>query len=187
MVFLQDKNYEITSISYCITYSPNTAIVKFSSVRKTLKVLKMDPVLKKILFAMMLLLLFIPSASASCMGTVSVFTNPAYAQVYLDGSYQGETSPTHAFQLKGVPCGTHTVEVRKEGYQPYSEDVTVEAATGYKVSKKLIPLETPSTEITTETSTPEANTTATTPGMLSLTVFSGILVSILAVLIIKKK
>lgn len=146
----------------------------------------MESVKKIFIFLLLLAVFIIPPASASCMGTISVFTNPAYAKVYLDGSLQGETSPNYAFQLKGVPCGTHTVEVKLEGYQPYSEEVSVEASTGYKVSAKLSPIATATTaEATTETPATEA--TATTPGILPVTVVSGVLISIFGVLALRKE
>jgi len=50
------------------------------------------------------------------VGTLQINTTPSGADVYVDGSWRG-TTPI----ILTLPPGTHTIEIRKEGYPPLTE------------------------------------------------------------------
>lgn len=65
--------------------------------------------------------------------TIDVQGSPIQeAKVYLNGEYVGK-SPT---AIKGVPTGLHTLRAQKEGYEIYSETVTIDNE--FAVSRELI-------------------------------------------------
>ncbi|HHT9146992.1 MAG TPA: PEGA domain-containing protein [Candidatus Wunengus sp. YC61] len=57
-------------------------------------------------------------------GAIKIVCNPADAEVFIDGASMGEVN-----RYDGNPgyiklsSGTHKVEIKKEGYAPYSRDV----------------------------------------------------------------
>ncbi len=53
-------------------------------------------------------------------GTVNVSTNPGSARVYIDGTFMGQ-SP----QSRQLPLGSHTVEIRMDGYITETRDINI--------------------------------------------------------------
>jgi hypothetical protein len=69
-------------------------------------------------------------------GALSIISQPAEAQVYLDGEYVGSTPCI----LDGVPFGQHGLRLTKAGYSGYSEDIEVSQANQkIEVSLPLLP------------------------------------------------
>ncbi|MDI3474741.1 MAG: hypothetical protein PWQ95_469 [Thermococcaceae archaeon] len=93
--------------------------------------------------------------------TLSITSDPSGASVYVDGSYAGET-PLSDYQ---VSPGEHTVEVRKEGYEPYTKKITVSAGEKASVSATLVAIATMESTTTTKTSR-TSTTTATTSNII---------------------
>ena len=58
-------------------------------------------------------------------GTISIYTDPAYVDVYLDGEYQGEN--TGYMWIDNINEGYHEVELVKYGYYTIKEDIYVYA------------------------------------------------------------
>ncbi|WFN33773.1 PEGA domain-containing protein [Methanogenium sp. S4BF] len=74
-------------------------------------------------------------------GALSVTSNPAYAAVYLDGTYEGQTSPGIPFVISEVMAGSHTVMVRLSGYDDSVSTVTVNSGQTTTVRAELSPAE----------------------------------------------
>ncbi len=70
-------------------------------------------------------------------GSVSVTSNPAYASVYLDGVFHGQTEPGTPLNINGVAAGTHTVKVTLAGYQDSVTSVTVNSGQTSTVTANL--------------------------------------------------
>ena len=68
-------------------------------------------------------------------GTLQIESNPSGAKVYVDNAYRGRTPL--AFALNP---GIHSVDVRLDGYQPYSARVQVRAGQTTRVSPRLVRL-----------------------------------------------
>jgi PEGA domain len=65
-----------------------------------------------------------PGARDTQFGTIAVRFQPTDAEVLIDGEpWQGADSEHRLFV--NLPAGSHRVEVRKAGYQPFSTDVDV--------------------------------------------------------------
>jgi hypothetical protein len=62
-------------------------------------------------------------------GSVSIQTVP-WAVIYIDGHYAG-TSPVLDVS---IPAGTHTLRAERVGYQPYEQDLTVQAGEAVRVT-----------------------------------------------------
>ena len=58
-------------------------------------------------------------------GTISIYNEPAYVDVYLDGEYQGEN--TGYMWIDNINEGYHEVELVKYGYYTITEDIYVYA------------------------------------------------------------
>ena len=84
----------------------------------------------------------------STTGTISVSSSPSGANVYMDNAYKGITPLT----ITDVSSGTHTIEVKLEGYQDWSTSVQVTAGGTASVPASLTLSPTP-------TPTPKAPTT----------------------------
>jgi TolB-like protein len=69
-------------------------------------------------------------------GGLQVTTDPPGADLRVDGDNKGQTPAT----LKGLPAGSHKVELSLDGYQAYSADVPVKENETAKVDVKLIRL-----------------------------------------------
>lgn len=70
-------------------------------------------------------------------GALSVTSNPSYAAVYLDGTYQGQTAPGTPLIVSAVTAGSHTVMVRLSGYDDSVSTVTVNSGQTTAVSAEL--------------------------------------------------
>ena len=72
--------------------------------------------------------------SAPEVGTVQVTSTPPGAGVYLDNEYKGTTPVT----IKEVPAGTHTIEVRQDGYERWISPVTFSKGSAGTLSATLV-------------------------------------------------
>ncbi len=94
--------------------------------------------LKKIVLLSSVLAFFVPLFLLGCgmptetlkavgnEGLVKIIADPGSAQVYVDGNFIGKA---HDFNgnpgLLRLTHGTHTIELKKDGYQPYTRRVFV--------------------------------------------------------------
>jgi len=99
-------------------------------------------------------------------GGITISTEPSGAEVWVDGALKGTTP----LDLSNVTEGNHTVEVRKDGYEPVLENVTVTGGANATVERVLAPGTTPGTPAETLSGTlPVAPTRiAFPPGALLL-------------------
>jgi hypothetical protein len=67
-------------------------------------------------------------------GSVRIISSPAGAEIYLDSEYRGTTPAT----VTAVPAGTHTLEIRTNGYDRWTAPVTVKAGSMLNVSAMLV-------------------------------------------------
>jgi len=84
-------------------------------------------------------LVAIPPPPAS--GSISVQSNPADANVYLDSVMTGITPVL----IPGVTPGSHTVRIEKTGYGPWESTISVSAGATTVVSANLFPIPPPPT------------------------------------------
>jgi parallel beta-helix repeat protein len=75
----------------------------------------------------------------STTGSISVFSSPSGADVYLDNKYQGLTHCT----ITNVPPGYHTIKLTRTGYQDFSTVVKVTVGKTTPVHATLKPTPTP--------------------------------------------
>lgn len=80
--------------------------------------------------------LFITGSMPAVGGSLQVISEPSGADVLLDGEPAGTTPVTRS----NIPTGQHRVEVQLEGYQPFSQTVTVNEKEAAKVDAKLVRL-----------------------------------------------
>lgn len=80
------------------------------------------------------------SPSDSRFGTLSLRVQPEGAEVLIDGE-RWEGPDAQQRLLVQVSSGTHRVEIRKEGYQPYSNDVRVDGGETETLNVSLPPLD----------------------------------------------
>ncbi|MFQ6057068.1 MAG: PEGA domain-containing protein, partial [Methanosarcinales archaeon] len=78
-------------------------------------------------------------------GSISVYSNPSGASVYLDGSYKGTTPIT----IPNVPIGSHTVLLKKSDYHEVSKTINVKSDQTAYISESLI-LQTGSIKISSD-------------------------------------
>ena len=95
-------------------------------------------------------------------GTISVSSSPSGANVYLDDAYKGITPLT----ITDVSQGTHTIEVKLEGYQDWSTSVQITAGGTASVPASLTRTPTP---------TPTPKTPTTVLGVIVALIISGII------------
>jgi outer membrane protein assembly factor BamB len=69
-------------------------------------------------------------------GSISFSSTPNGAQIYLDGSSTGNTTP---YTLAGITPGQHAVTLKLNGYQDYNQNVTVIAGLTAIVHATLLP------------------------------------------------
>jgi TonB family protein len=76
------------------------------------------------------------------MGVADILSTPFGAAVALDGNPLGQTTPITELKIK---VGTHRVEIAKDGFEPYSEALKVEAGKRARIDAQLraIPKPTP--------------------------------------------
>jgi len=68
-------------------------------------------------------------------GSLSVFSIPSGASIYLDTVYKGDTPNT----ITCVSTGTHNIELKFERFKPWVDSINVEAGSTSKVSASLVP------------------------------------------------
>ncbi|KAF5417032.1 MAG: hypothetical protein C5S38_02260 [Candidatus Methanophagaceae archaeon] len=87
----------------------------------------------------------VPQATPTT-GTISVSSEPSGANVYLDNAYKGVTPVT----IPDVPTGTHTVELKLDGYSDWTTNVEVSSGSSQPVSAVMAkgPATTPTPEST---------------------------------------
>jgi len=94
---------------------------------------------RRIMLLSLIVMVALPAlAAAQGTGTVIVQSRPEHARVYIDGSFEGETSSVAALQILAVPAGRHTLTVRCEGYMEWQQTITVEAGTSTSVMATLV-------------------------------------------------
>ncbi|MDD1696616.1 MAG: PEGA domain-containing protein [Methanoregula sp.] len=69
-------------------------------------------------------------------GTVKITSSPSGAEIYLDNEYHGTTPGT----ITEVAPGNHTIEIRKQGYNEWSQSITVISGINSSVSTTLVPV-----------------------------------------------
>jgi sugar lactone lactonase YvrE/tetratricopeptide (TPR) repeat protein len=74
------------------------------------------------------------SEQEASAGSIQVNSSPAGAQILLDGSDTGQVTNT---TLTGISPGSHEVEVSKEGYVDYKDNVTVTSGQTARVDASL--------------------------------------------------
>jgi len=87
----------------------------------------------------------VPKATPTT-GTISVRSEPSGANVYLDNAYKGVTPVT----IPDVPTGTHTVELKLDGYSDWTTNVEVTSGSSQPISAVMAkgPAPTPTPEST---------------------------------------
>jgi hypothetical protein len=88
-----------------------------------------------------------PSIVVGQTGYLSVYTLPSGVEIQVDGVSQG-TTPV---ELTGVPVGSHVLEIREEGYQPFRETVNISA--GMTTDVEIVLLDGNETNATSNVST----------------------------------
>jgi hypothetical protein len=78
----------------------------------------------------------VPS-EATTLGTLSIRVNPGGTEVLIDGERQGDVSANEVLLVQ-LPEGTHRVEVRKKGYEPFSGDFEVRRGETTAVNVALV-------------------------------------------------
>lgn len=108
-----------------------------------------------------------PSVVVGATGDLTVRTVPAGVEIRVDGIPQG-TTPV---ELTGVPAGSHQIEIRAEGYQPFQKTVNISEGmtTGVEVTLLMAGNTTSSpTGSPPVTQSPPATTPTRAPLMLSV-------------------
>ena len=72
-------------------------------------------------------------------GPLKVMSTPMEAEVWLDNEYKGATPMV----LTGLPLETHCLELRKEGYAPFRDTLTIVSDQETKVEPTLVLLKAP--------------------------------------------
>ncbi len=67
---------------------------------------------------------------------LSIQADPSDSEIWLNGELQGKTP----LQLHRISQGTYLVEIRREGYEKYSEDLQLVAGNNQNINAKLTPL-----------------------------------------------
>lgn len=73
-------------------------------------------------------------ASPDGTGAILISSNPVNAEVYVDSVLAGKTPLT----LDTIAPGVHTIQIRAEGYLPYSVDVVIKKGEPLTISPTLI-------------------------------------------------
>jgi hypothetical protein len=69
------------------------------------------------------------------MATVSLQSEPMDADVSIDGDFRGTTP----FSVK-LSAGTHTIEMRRDGFKPWSRELVVVGGDDTRVKAILVPI-----------------------------------------------
>lgn len=75
-------------------------------------------------------------AAKTLTGTIFVNSDPEGMQIYINGAYKGNTPNT----IFGVRAGTNELLLKADGYEDYSESITVGKGKKYTVDRKMIPI-----------------------------------------------
>jgi len=78
----------------------------------------------------------LPSGQVPPMASVQIISSPGEADVYVNGAYVGITP----LSFQKVQAGTYTVEIRMEGYTPYTTTGQVIAGQNIQLSAALSPV-----------------------------------------------
>jgi len=77
---------------------------------------------------------FLPVPTSKGSGSLSIATEPAGAEIYLDAELKGKTPTT----LSSIPAGSHSLSLMKKGYSPLMKEVVVKANAATPVSERLL-------------------------------------------------
>jgi hypothetical protein len=80
-------------------------------------------------------------------GSVRILSSPAGAAIYLDSEYRGTTPAT----VSAVPPGSHTLEIRTDGYDPWTAPVAVKAGSIVNISATLVAIPVTAMPVTSAT------------------------------------
>lgn len=72
-------------------------------------------------------------------GDLEVTSAPSGAAVYVDTNYQGATSPGNPLDVVSLSAGTHTVVLKKSGYNDYTTTANIRAGQTVQVAATLVP------------------------------------------------
>ncbi len=78
--------------------------------------------MRKIILACLVLFLAIIPVASSAIGNISVSSTPTGASIFLDGVNTGSVTPA---TVEAVASGAHTILLRYDGYQDFSQSVNV--------------------------------------------------------------
>ena len=84
-----------------------------------------------------------PTLTILPSGGLTITSDPTGAGVLVDGEMKGTTP----LELKNVSTGNHTVGIVKDGFEPVSEDITIQGNETMTVGRTLEPLPTPSSTV----------------------------------------
>lgn len=98
-------------------------------------------------------------------GYLTIDSSPSGAEVYVDGNYAG-TTPLESYKLSP---GGYEVKIIKEGYEEYSETVSIIAGETTTLSASLTPIPQSSSPTAIPTSTTLSQTTTTSTSAISST------------------
>ncbi|MBR1369104.1 hypothetical protein RJ53_06185 [Methanocalculus chunghsingensis] len=85
------------------------------------------------------------SRTTPTTGSIGVQSFPSGASIYLDGNFQGTTFANDYFDIIDIPVGTHSITLRKPGYNDYTTSATVTGGTLKYVTATLTPASSPAT------------------------------------------
>jgi hypothetical protein len=74
------------------------------------------------------------------VGSIELASNPTGASVYFDGNYRGQTPYTGSLDITSILQGTHTILVRQQDYQDYTQAVYVRGGEVVTITAVLIPV-----------------------------------------------
>jgi hypothetical protein len=77
----------------------------------------------------------VSTALVATTGSISIDSTPSGATIVLDGTTKGTTPTT----LNGIPVGSHTLVLKKSGYDDYSSSVMIGSGTMTVLSAVLVP------------------------------------------------
>jgi hypothetical protein len=74
------------------------------------------------------------------VGSLEVSSDPAGASLFLDGHYMGLTPAGDTYDLTSVTAGLHTVQLKLDDYQTYTQTVQVTAGRIITINARLSPV-----------------------------------------------
>jgi hypothetical protein len=95
--------------------------------------------LKKIIISLLILICVFLCGCTTPLpektGSIAITSSPSGAEVYFDKEYHGTTPGT----INAVAAGNHSVEIRKNGYITWFQNITVISGTTVSLSPVLMP------------------------------------------------